>query len=80
MDLSIIIINYKSAQHVINCVKSIYQETTAHRFEIIVVDNQSGDDSQERILALFPQVIWVQTGYNAGFARAYNAGIRIAGG
>ncbi|MGZ3839591.1 MAG: glycosyltransferase family 2 protein [Flavisolibacter sp.] len=80
MDLSIIIINYKSAQHVINCVKSIYQETTAHRFEIIVVDNQSGDDSQERILALFPQVIWVQTGYNAGFARANNAGIRIARG
>ncbi|MGN6163606.1 MAG: glycosyltransferase family 2 protein [Flavisolibacter sp.] len=80
MDLSIIIINYKSAQHVLNCVESIYKETAEHSFEIIVVDNDSGDDSKDRILRTFPQIIWHQTGYNAGFARANNEGIKIARG
>ena len=80
MDLSIIIINYKSANHVINCVESIYKETIRHSFEIIVVDNNSGDESETAILSKFPQIKWLQTGYNAGFARANNEGIRIAQG
>ena len=80
MDLSIIIINYKSAQHVLNCVESIYKQTVEHSFEVIVVDNDSGDDSKERILTAFPKVAWLQTGYNAGFARANNEGIRVAKG
>lgn len=80
MDLSIIIINYKSTTHVLNCVESIYKETSRHSFEVIVVDNDSGDDSESQILSRFPEVRWLQTGYNAGFARANNAGIHIAKG
>jgi GT2 family glycosyltransferase len=80
MDLSIIIINFKSAGHVINCVESIYKETVRHSFEIIVVDNNSGDDSETIIRSKFPGLIWLQTGYNAGFARANNEGIKIAKG
>lgn len=80
MDLSIIIINYKSSQHVLNCLESVYKETTKHSFEVIVVDNASGDDSEVKICTAFPQVIWLQTGYNAGFARANNVGIRKARG
>ena len=80
MDLSVIIINYKSAYHVLNCIESVYGQTKTHSFEIIVVDNQSGDDSEQQILSKYPEVIWIQTGYNAGFARANNAGIRRAAG
>ena len=80
MDLSIIIINYKSVGHVLNCVKSIYKETHEYNFEIIVVDNNSEDDSEAKILSAFPNIIWLQPGYNAGFARANNAGMRIAKG
>ncbi|MDB5196746.1 MAG: glycosyltransferase family 2 protein [Flaviaesturariibacter sp.] len=80
MDLSIIIINYRSAQHVLNCLASVYEQTTRHSFEAIVVDNASGDDSEVRIKTSFPQAIWLQTGYNAGFARANNEGIRLAKG
>ena len=78
--LSIIIINYKSAHHVLSCIESVYKETVLHSFEIIVVDNHSGDDSEERIRSAFPGVTWLQTGYNAGFARANNEGIKIAKG
>jgi GT2 family glycosyltransferase len=80
MDLSIIIINYKSPHHVLACVQSIYNETTKYSFEIIVVDNNSGDDSEEKIRKAFPEIKWVQTGYNAGFARANNEGFKISQG
>lgn len=80
MDLSIIIVNYKSAFHVLNCVESVYRQTNRHSFEVIVVDNDSNDNSETEILARFPEVVWLQMGYNAGFARANNAGIRIAKG
>jgi len=80
MDVSIIIINYKSAQLVMDCVASIYQQTHQHSFEIILVDNDSKDNCKESVLARYPATKWLQTGYNAGFARANNAGMRIAAG
>jgi GT2 family glycosyltransferase len=52
----------------------------AGTFEWIVVDNNSGDDSQAIILQQFPFVKWLQMGYNAGFARANNAAMRQAAG
>ncbi|MDB5279441.1 MAG: glycosyltransferase family 2 protein [Ferruginibacter sp.] len=78
MDVSIIIINYKSAKLVMDCVASIYEQTHQYSFEIIVVDNDSQDGLEEKLKAGFPAIRWLQTGYNAGFARANNAGIRIA--
>ena len=80
MDVSIVIINYKSAHHVINCIRSIYDETHDHGVEIIVVDNNSEDNSKQLICDIFPQVVWVQMKYNAGFARGNNAGIKVAVG
>ena len=80
MDLSIIIINYKSAHHILTCIESIYKETHKHSFEIIVVDNDSGDDSEDKIRNSYPAIKWFQSGYNAGFARANNIGIRAASG
>ena len=49
-------------------------------FEWIVIDNDSKDASKETILQEFPFVLWHDMGYNAGFARANNAGIRMAKG
>jgi len=80
MDVSIIIINYKSAKLVMDCVESIYRQASQYSFEIIIVDNDSKDDCEEKMVAAFPATRWLQTGYNAGFARANNAGIRIANG
>jgi GT2 family glycosyltransferase len=78
--LSIIIVNYKSAQLVCNCVQSVYAQNSVIDFEIIVVDNNSEDGSKEKILTLFPKVIWLEMNYNSGFARANNEGIRKSNG
>lgn len=80
--LSIIIVNYKSAGLIRNCLLSIKQ---AERFdaascEIIVVDNASGDDSEQQLVSEFPDIRWIQMSYNSGFARANNEGIRHSRG
>ena len=80
MDLSIILVNYKSTSLVLDCLESIYQQTKNYSFEIILVDNDSKDDCKEIILKSYPSVIFLQMEYNAGFARANNAGIKIAKG
>jgi GT2 family glycosyltransferase len=80
MDLSIIIVNYKTAQFVIDCIHSVHTETKIINYEIIVVDNDSNDNSKSLILAAHPNVIWMEMGYNSGFARANNVGIKRATG
>lgn len=80
MDLSIIVVNYKSPRLVLDCIESIYKETSAISFEIIVVDNDSQDNSEALITSKFPDITWLPMGYNSGFARANNAGIEISKG
>lgn len=76
MSLSVIIVNYKTPDLLVNCIHSVYRETKNIQFEIIVVDNNSNDNSLELIRNNFPHVRWIQMGYNSGFARANNEGIR----
>ncbi|HOY42616.1 MAG TPA: glycosyltransferase family 2 protein [Chitinophagales bacterium] len=80
MDLSVIIVNYKSPQLILSCLETIYNETKIISFEIIIVDNDSKDDSRQIIQQHYPNVQWIQMDYNSGFARANNAGIRNAKG
>jgi GT2 family glycosyltransferase len=79
MKLSIIIVNYKTPYLVLDCIASIFKYNTEN-IEIILVDNDSNDDIEKIVGSHYPQVTFIQMGYNAGFARANNAGIRIAKG
>lgn len=78
--LSIIIINYKTPALLSDCIHSIYQQRGNDLYEVIVVDNASGDNSRDIIIGKFPRVKWLQMHYNAGFARANNAGIKNSTG
>lgn len=80
MDLSIIIVNYKSSHHVLKCLHSIEKCKMHINYEIIIVDNASNDGSKEEILLAYDKVIWIQSNYNSGFARANNMGIKVAKG
>ena len=72
--LSIIIVNYKSVSLILDCLHSFVHHITIQNWEVIVVDNGSGDDSGNLIKKAFPAVKYIQLGYNAGFARANNKG------
>jgi len=78
--LSIIIVNYRSAALVLDCLHALYAAPGDHPFELFVVDNASGDDSERLVMSAFPQVKWIQMGYNSGFGRANNEGIRQSSG
>jgi hypothetical protein len=80
MDVSIIIIHYKTLQLTTDCIRSVYAHTKGVSFEIIVVDNDSQDGAEPLIKAHFPDITWLNMGYNAGFSRANNAGMRVAKG
>ena len=46
MDVSVIIVNYRSAKMVAECVESIVEKTRGIDYEIIIVDNDSRDNSE----------------------------------
>lgn len=79
-DLSIVIVNYKTPGLVLDCLATVYAGTKDIGFEVLVVDNASGDDSKGRITGAYPAVRWIQMDDNAGFARANNAALRVAQG
>jgi len=77
IDLSIIIVNFNTYGVLDSCLKSIYQgHLDKSKFEIIVVDNNSKDDSVRQIKKHFPEVILIENKKNEGFAAANNKGIK----
>ena len=81
MDVSIIIVNYHSADMVIDCVNSIFQKTQGLSYEIIVVDNASGDGSVETLRSTFGETVTViGSPVNLGFGKANNLGAEKACG
>lgn len=80
MDVSIIIVNYKTCKLVLDCIESIYMHVKDVDFEIIVVDNNSEDRSAETIVRLWPQVQVIPLKENIGFGKANNVGVKRACG
>src|SRR5271165_2167217 len=80
MDLSIIIVNWNSADYVRKCLGSIYAHTTGIDFETIVVDSGSFDGCAKMIAGEFPQVRFVQSPDNIGFGKANNLAVRHSNG
>lgn len=79
MDVSIIIVNYKTVALTTACINSIFSHTRGVEFEIIVVDNASADGSVEQFLR-DPRVKVIPSPENVGFGRANNLGAKSATG
>lgn len=76
--LSIIIVNYNSKQLIAQCLESAMQFDSYKQYEWIIVDNHSSDSSEAFLKNKFPFIRWISMQYNAGFARANNAGIKTS--
>lgn len=77
--ISVVIVNYNGAQWLERCLSSLMAQTFSS-FEIVMVDNASTDDSCAFVEKNFPQVKWIQSEKNVGFAAGNNLGIRAARG
>ena len=79
--VSVVLVNYRGADDTITCLKAFDTiDWPRKRLELIVVDNDSGDDSVQRIRAALPSVTVIDAGSNTGFAGGCNLGIASATG
>lgn len=80
MKLSVVILNYNVRYFLELCLKSVQAAITEINAEIIVVDNNSPDDSCEMVKTLFPNVKLIQNKVNSGFSKGNNIGVADARG
>ncbi len=77
--VSIIILNYNAGELLINCVESILQSNFKN-YEVLVVDNNSNDNSDIQCKEKFKEIILVKNFKNFGFCEGNNIGIKHAKG
>lgn len=75
--ISIIIVSYNVIDLLKTCLDSIYNNSSGN-VEVIVVDNNSSDNTVAMVRDNFDEVIVVENKFNAGFPAANNQAIRIA--
>lgn len=81
MDLSIIIVSFNNQEYLRQALNSIFENTgVGISYEIIVVDNNSQDQTLRMLCEQFPKVRVIDNDKNLGFARANNLGVKIAKG
>lgn len=85
-DLSIVIVSYNTKKITEDCIESINRSltNTKIKYEIVVLDNNSHDGSQELLETMSKDVknnlVYKQTGQNLGFGKGTNLGVKMAQG
>lgn len=80
MKLSVIILNYNVRYFLEQCVLSVEKALENIEGEIIVIDNNSADDSCEMMKNRFPNVKRIENKENLGFPKGNNIGVKEAKG
>ena len=80
MQLSIIILNYNVRYFLELCVISVQNAIQNINAEIIVVDNNSSDESCAMIKNRFPNIKLIENKENSGFPKGNNIGVNVAQG
>lgn len=77
--VSIITINYNKVDLTIQLLSSLRKNRYSN-IEIIVIDNGSLENPESKLKAQFPEVQFIRSDYNRGFAGANNLGVQFAKG
>jgi len=81
MDVSIIIVNYNTFSFAKATIESVFEKTEGIMYEIILVDNNSPDNSGKQLKDFFNEkIIYLQNTANIGFGQANNEAVKIASG
>ncbi|WP_151733834.1 glycosyltransferase family 2 protein ['Paenibacillus yunnanensis' Narsing Rao et al. 2020] len=80
VDVSILILNYNTCRLTLDCIRSVYDSETGYSYEIILIDNNSHDNSVEMIRQEFPDVRLIANTENVGFAKGNNQGMEVSAG
>ena len=73
--ISYVIVNWNGKSVLKGCLDSLQNESEGINYEIIVVDNNSNDGSQELLKKQYSNIILIENKDNLGFSKANNIGI-----
>lgn len=80
MKLSVVILNYNVRFFLEQCILSVEKAIEHLDAEIIVIDNDSKDDSCQMVKEHFPEVTLIENKDNVGFSKANNQAVAVAKG
>lgn len=80
MQLSVVILNYNVRYFLEQCILSVQEAIVSIDAEIIVVDNNSSDESVLMMKEKFPDIKLIENKENFGFPKGNNIGVRQAKG
>ena len=79
-DIDVIIVNYRSAAHTVNCVRAVHRVASGDgvNVRIVVVNNGDNDAAFEQTLYAAGDAMVVNNSTNAGFGAACNQGAALS--
>lgn len=79
-DVSIIVVNYRTRELTLECLRSIVRESRQASYEILLVDNNSSDGTIEAVAREMPEARLFPLKTNVGFAQGNNVAAKEAKG
>lgn len=84
VDISIIIVSFNTKDLTTECIRSVIRTIKKSSYEIIIVDNNSEDDSVKEIKRSFDsaqdKIFIIENSENFGFSKANNIGVKQSNG
>lgn len=75
-DLSVIIVNFNGLQYLKDCLDSLNTRLQGISSEIIVIDNNSNDESCSFLRQNYPDVLLIESKINLGFGKGNNEAVK----
>jgi GT2 family glycosyltransferase len=79
-ELSVIIVNFNGLKYLQGCFDSLIENLEGIDYEIIVIDNNSQDESMLFIKKNYPEIVVIESEANLGFGKANNEAVKISRG
>lgn len=80
IELSVIIVNYNGQHYLAKCIDSLHEKLKNILFEIIILDNNSSDNSCNFIKEKYSDVILIESKANYGFGKGNNKAVQCSKG
>ena len=79
LDVGIVILNWNTCELLRRCLHTVLASAGDFRYKVVVVDNDSSDDSVAMVRQHFPQVTLIVSESNGGYPYGNNLGLRALG-
>jgi len=79
VDLGIVIVNWNTCDYLERCLETVYKSVGDFTYEVVVVDNASGDGSATMVQENFPHTKLIASDENLGYPKGNNIGLRLLG-